>query len=324
MYSHKLLSLALSLFVVDSVVASPCRPSSFAVSSVAVTTLSESTTTILPVPSSTETSFFDTTLTTQAVETSDTETATTLVTSATSVDITTVDGETSTLVLDTTVTTEAITTTAAEVTTTAAETTTTAEAGCPQVTLLANPTPIFTSSEGIDLDDQYRIVVVPFDVGVFGASSSTVYVSVNGLITLGRGPNHAHLNAALPAQNIPEVAILPYWDDLYVAGGYCGIGISYEVIDTPRGRAFTVEYYVGGNGNPVGDHFTVSMFEDYPGIVRYAYYKTSRHGSSATVGAQNGMLKAQYSFNGVDSIPDNFYVEIDTSSGQGIFTSGRL
>ncbi|KAL3605319.1 hypothetical protein FPOAC2_00262 [Fusarium poae] len=288
--------------------------------STAIITLSETATTTLPVSSSAETSILDTTLTTQATETSEvkaeTETPTTLETSATSVDITTVDGETSTILLDTT---EATTTTAAEVTTTAAETTTTEAAGCPQVTVLANPTPIFSASDGNLYDDEYGTVGVPFEVGVFGSSSSTVYVSVNGLLTLGQAPGLAFVNSNLPAQDIPEISIMPYWDDFYITGGLCGIGISYEVYETRRGRTFTVEYYVS-----VNDHFTVSMYEDHPGLVRYAYYKTSRHGEGATVGVQNGMLKSQYSYNTPDSISDNFYVEIDTSSGEGVITSGQL
>ncbi|KAM0544894.1 hypothetical protein ACHAO7_008553 [Fusarium culmorum] len=290
-------------------------------SSLAVTTLSESTTTILPVSSSAETSLLDTTLASQATETIDTETATTVITRATSVDTTTVDDETSTTLLDITITTEAATTTAGEITTTAAETTTTAAAGCPQVTVLANPTSIFSSSEGKVFDDEQRTVVIPFDVGVFGASSSTLYVSVNGLLTLGRAPNTASFNAALPAQSLPEVAIMPYWSDLLVFPNLCGSGIAYEIYDTSRGQTFTVEYYVGIYGNPVGEHFTVSLYKDYPGLVRYVYYKTSRHGSSATVGVQNGMFKSQYSYNAEDSIPDRFWVEIDTSAIHEVTTS---
>lgn len=338
MHSKTFLSLALSAFVVNSAVASPCKPPSSAASkysfisgnisdvdvniflgSLTVTTLSESTTMILPVSSSTETSILDTTLASQTTETS--EAVTTATTSATSVDTSTADNKPSSTLLDTTIATEATTTTAGEVTTTAAETTTAATAGCPQVTVLANPTSIFSSSEGTVFDDEHRTVVTPFDVEVFGAFSSTVHVSVNGLLTLGRAPNTASFNAELPAQSLPEVSIMPYWDDLLVFPDLCGSGITYEIYDTSRGQTFTVEYYVGSYNNPVGEHFTVSMYKDYPGLVRYVYYKTSRHGSSATVGVQNGIFKSQYSYNAEDSIPDRFWVEIDTSNVQDVTTS---
>ncbi|KAF5229145.1 hypothetical protein FAUST_10617 [Fusarium austroamericanum] len=323
MHSKTFLSLALSLFVVDSAVASPCKPSSSATSSLAVSTLSESMTTTSPVSSSIETSLLDTTLASQATETSaiETETVTTVTASATFVSTATVDDETSTTLLDTTITTEASTTTAGGITTTTAETTTTAAAGCPQVTVLANPTSIFSSSDGMVFDDEHGTVVIPFDVEVFGASSSTLHVSVNGLLTLGRAPSTASYNAALPAQSLPEVAIMPYWSDLLVFPNLCGSGIAYEIYDTSRGQKFTVEYYVGSYNNPVGEHFTVSMYKDYPGLVRYVYYKTSMHGSSATVGVQNGIFKSQYSYNAEDSIPDRFWVEIDTSNVQDVTTS---
>lgn len=84
-----------------------------------------------------------------------------------------------------TTTTDAVTTTTeAEITTTEAETTT-KEAAYSRVTVLANPTPIFVSeSDGTIYDDTYQGVTLPFPVSVSGSSSSTVYVSVNGFLSL--------------------------------------------------------------------------------------------------------------------------------------------
>jgi hypothetical protein len=219
----------------------------------------------------------------------------------------------------------ASTTTQGETSTAEAETTTTAEAFCAQTTILANPTPIFAGSEGVIYDDDYRTVEAPFPVGVFGSSSSTVYVSTNGILSLGSGAI-AFTNKELPTTAVPSISIMPYWDDLFILNDQiCGAGITYDVYETSRGQTFTVEYYLSsGGGAGLSEHFTVSLYEDSPGLVRYVYYKTSQHGNSATVGLQNGQLFSQFSFNSFNSIPDQFFIEIDTSSGVAVTTSGQL
>ncbi|KAM0468233.1 hypothetical protein ACHAP7_011139 [Fusarium lateritium] len=302
MRSRKLLSLALSLFVAESVVAGPCKPLSSATGSIVSTTLSESTTTMLPVPSSTDskTSNLDTTISTSqastATDTSEakTDAATTLAASATA--------------------------------TAAAELIVTTEAFCAQTTVLANPTPIFDGHDGRVYDDSFRTVEVPFSVGVFGSYSTTVYVSTNGVLSLEQGST-AFINRELPSNAVPPISIMPYWDDLYILDEeVCSTGITYEVHETSRGNTFTVEYYLGSGGDISGttDHFTVSFYEQLPGLVRYVYYKTLINGQGATVGLQNGQLFSQFSYNSAGSIPDQFYIEIDTSSGDAITTSGQL
>ncbi|KAH7209872.1 hypothetical protein DER44DRAFT_864472 [Fusarium oxysporum] len=357
MHSKKLLSLALSLFIAESVVASPCKPKTTTdATSVASNTLSESTTTILPVSSTTETTLA-TIETSTAAETSETETetetATTLLTSTTAtsaVDTTTTEegtttaGETTTAVGDTTTTaaettattetgtttgeattTEAQTTTTAEAetTTTEATTTTAAEPVCAQTLLLANPTPIFGS--GNTVDDDSRSVVPPFSIEVYGVGSTDVYVGSNGFVTLSGGSSSFN-NGPLPAQSLPSISIMPYWDDLIIRGGTCNTGIYYDVYETDRGNTFTVEWQLGsiGLGDAAGEHFSASFYEDFPGLVRFEYYQTARHGSSATVGLQNGQQYSQYSYNQDNSIPDQFFVEIDTSSGTALTLSGAL
>ncbi|KAM0229673.1 hypothetical protein ACHAP5_011583 [Fusarium lateritium] len=227
----------------------------------------------------------------------------------------------------TTLVTSATTTAVAELATTAdAETTTTAEAFCAQTTVLDNPTPIFDGQDGVGYDDAFRAVEVPFSVGVFGLSSTTVYISTNGFISLEQG-SISFNNRELPSNAAPSISIMPYWDDLYVSDIVtCGTGITYEVYETSRGNTFTVEYYLGsaGDGGETTNHFTVNFYEQIPGLVRYVYYKRHRNGESATVGVQNGELLSQFSYNSVDSIPDQFYIEIDTSSGDAITTSGQL
>ncbi|KAH7242677.1 hypothetical protein BKA59DRAFT_481179 [Fusarium tricinctum] len=326
MHSKKLLSLALSLFVAESVVASPCKPPSSASSSIASTTLSESTTTIISVSSTT-----DSETATESSE-AETDTATTLATSTittAAVDTTTAAVETSIVLIETSTASNEATTTSSETTTTAAEagTTTAAEPFCAQTTVLANPTPFpkFDSEAEFGADDDYDSVTLPFPVGIFGSSSSTVYASTNGFLSLDSG-SAAYENKQLPTTNAPPISIMPYWTDLHVPSNtVCGTGIAYEVHETSKGQTFTVEYYIGTPGtSPSSEHFTVSLYKDYPGLVRYVYYKTSGHGQFATVGLQNGNLFSQFSFNSAGSIPDQFFIEIDTSSGVAVTTSGQL
>ncbi|KAI7762851.1 hypothetical protein LZL87_008292 [Fusarium oxysporum] len=353
MHSKKLLSLALSLFIADSVVASPCKPkTTTAATSVASTTLSESTTTILPVPSTTDTTLA-TIETSTAAETSETETATTFLTSTTAASVvdttTTEEGtttahettttvrETTTTAVETTATTETgtttgetttieaqtITTAEAETTTTEATTTTAVEPFYAQTLLLANPTPIFDSESAFD--DGYRSVVPPFPIDVYGVGSTDVYVGTNGFVSLNDGSS-SYNNGPLPAQNLPSISIMPYWDDLVIRAGTCNTGIYYDVYETDRGNTFTIEWQLGSIGLGAGtcEHFSATFYEDFPGLVRFEYYQTTKHGSSATVGLQNEQQYSQYSYNQDNSVPDQFFVEIDTSSGVAVIDTDPL
>ncbi|KAF5632415.1 uncharacterized protein FTJAE_7525 [Fusarium tjaetaba] len=338
MYSKRLLSLALSLFVVESVIAGPCKPKTTSATSAASTTLVASTTTTLPVSSTT-----DTTVATIVTSDTETEAATTLLTSTTAVSVadttttkegTTTADETTTTVVETTetgtttgeaTTTEAQTTTTAEAETTTAEATTTtaAEPVCAQTLVLANPTPIITDPL-VNTDDGNQGFTAPFPIGVFGSSSTSVFVSPNGLLSLDTGSN-AYGNYALPRSNIPAVSILPYWDDQYFRRDVCNTGVFYDVYETDRGQTLTVEWFVGSNSDTgFNEHYTASFYQDYPGLVRFEYYTTTRHGSGATIGVQNGQDYTQYSYNQDNAVPDQFYVEIDTSSGVGVIDSDPL
>ncbi|KAF5544750.1 hypothetical protein FMEXI_6389 [Fusarium mexicanum] len=310
MHSKKLLSLALSLFIAEAVVASPCKPKT--TTSVASTTLSDSTTTIPSVPSTTETTLA-TIETSAASETSETEneTATTLLTSTTAAPE-----------VDTT-TTEEGTTTAEETTTAEATTTTAGEPACAQTFVIANPTPIFDSES--TNDDSARSIVAPFPIGVFGTSSTNVFVTTNGMISLG-DYSLSYANDELPVNSLPATSIMPYWDDLTIRAGACNTGIYYDVYQSDRGNTLTIEWQLGsvGLGASTGEHFSASFYQDFPGVVRFEYYQTTKHGSSATVGLQNDQQFSQYSVNQENSIPNQFYIVIDTSSGDAVTLSGSL
>ncbi|KAF5578562.1 hypothetical protein FPANT_9942 [Fusarium pseudoanthophilum] len=340
MHSKKLLSLALRLFMAESVAAGPCKPkTTTSATSVASTTLAASTTTTLPVSSTT-----DTTMATIVTSGTETEAATTLLTSTTAASVadttTTEEGtstadETTTTVVETTetgttigetTTIEAQTTTTAEAETTTtveATTTTAAEPVCAQTLVLANPTPIITNPQ-VNTDDGNQGFTAPFPIGVFGASSTSVFVSPNGLLSLDTGSS-AYGNYPLPRSGIPAVSILPYWDDQYFRRDTCNTGVFYDVYETDRGQTLTVEWFVGSNADTgFNEHYTASFYQDYPGLVRFEYYTTTRHGSGATIGVQNGQDYTQYSYNQENAVPDRFYVEIDTSSGVGVIDSDPL
>ncbi|GKU05092.1 peptidase s8 and s53 subtilisin kexin sedolisin [Fusarium langsethiae] len=249
-----------------------------------------------------------------------TETSTEETTASISTTSLTEESETSTQ-LETTTT---ATTTAEETTTTAEEITTiaTTTIGCDSVVALTtvalpNPTPIFT--DNLDHDDDFVAIALPFNVANSG--QSTVYVSTNGVLSVGSGAD-AFNNEGLPSTDLPSVAICAYWDDLYLKRSR-GDTVVYEVFDGQNGMQATFEWVIGRFANTGPFHFTATIYEDYPDVFRFRYYITPEKGSSATTGAQNrdSGKTNQVSFNDAGSAQDgtSVYININGITEKGPF-----
>jgi hypothetical protein len=177
---------------------------------------------------------------------------------------------------------------------------------------LANPTPVF--DDNLDHDDDFVPVVLPFAVG----GSTTVYVSMNGVVSVGAGTDKFN-NDALPSENLPAIAFAPYWDDLYLSRSR-GHTIVYEVFNGQFGNEVTFEFLIGRFIDNGLFHFEVSFLESQPNSVRFQYYTTPEKGSSATVGIQNRntgkFILVEY--NEANSIADGAAVIMSSESGDQI------
>ncbi|KAG5657954.1 hypothetical protein KAF25_006905 [Fusarium avenaceum] len=218
----------------------------------------------------------------------------------------------------TSTTADITTTTTTDITTTTAESTTTT--GCNSVdplttVALANPTPVF--DDALDHDDDFTAIVLPFAVG----GSTTVYVSTNGVVSVGAGTDEFN-NDALPSENLPAIAFAPYWDDLYLSRSR-GHTIVYEVFNGQFGNEVTFEFLIGRFIDNGLFHFEVSFLESQPNAVRFQYYTTPEKGSSATVGIQNRntgkFILVEY--NEANSIADGAAVIMSSDSGAQIDSS---
>ncbi|OBS23203.1 hypothetical protein FPOA_03757 [Fusarium poae] len=216
------------------------------------------------------------------------------------------------------------TTTTDEETTTTAEATTTTSSCDSEVILttvaLLNPTPIFGNAY---YDDSVANIALPFNIA--GSGQSTVYVSTNGVISLGSGGYPAEPgNRPLPTQAIPGIAVCPYWDD-FILDRSRGHSVAYEVFDGQHGTQATFEWVVGRYLGPPGDdqnddslfHFTATFYQNFPQIFRFSYYTTTDKGSSATTGVQNSAIESyrQISFNAEGSVQDGTSVFINLLTG---------
>ncbi|RGP70256.1 peptidase s8 and s53 subtilisin kexin sedolisin [Fusarium sporotrichioides] len=315
-------SQSVSLFPTSSSADSTVTAASTDVSSSSESSLESSSSTVLSTDSTvttdgtfTETSTEETTASiSTATLTEESETSTQLETTTTAEEATT----TATTTVEETTTTAEETTTTAEETTTIATTTT----GCDSVVALTtvalpNPTPIFT--DNLDHDDDFVAIALPFNVANSG--QSTVYVSTNGVLSVGSGAD-AFNNEGLPSTDLPSVAICAYWDDLYLKRSR-GDTIVYEVFDGQNGMQATFEWVIGRFANTGPFHFTATIYEDYPDVFRFRYYTTPEKGSSATTGAQNrdSGKTNQVSFNDAGSVQDgtSVYISINGITQIGPF-----
>jgi hypothetical protein len=152
---------------------------------------------------------------------------------------------------------------------------------------LASPTAIIGSLSGSpsSYDDSYYHLDLPFAIGAFGKSSSSIWLEINGCVSLDTGFG-TFSNTLLPSNNIAGTTLLGYWDDLYIFRG-TQQGIYYDITGEVGSRELKFEFYTSAfQRSNEYFHFITTFYGNQVGVVECKYFEASYNGLSATVGAQ--------------------------------------
>ncbi|KAF5529503.1 hypothetical protein FNAPI_13857 [Fusarium napiforme] len=247
--------------------------------------------------------------------TTDTETTISIETTITSETAITSEITTTTATLESTSTSDI--TTEISTTTSEAETTTTTTSPPSRAceSYLINPTVLFSGDQ--DNEDGVEELTLPFPVGLYTESSETIYVGVNGLISLFDNSIAQSSNNPFPDNGLPSVAIAAYWDDLRIKGN-TGYEITYRVYDDADYRAVNIDWCVV-DADDVVTHFMVILRAydlSNPESVFMRYFQ-SNGGKSATIAVQNlaDAKSQQFSYNMENAVPDGCTVLFFTIGG---------
>ncbi|KAK6523607.1 hypothetical protein TWF281_001589 [Arthrobotrys megalospora] len=190
---------------------------------------------------------------------------------------------------------------------------------------LSSPTAIFgdvvNGSPG-NYDDVWAPLSLPFPIELYNVSSSDIYVSVNGFISLDQQPGTSFINSQLPvgddvsgANRLPNTSALALWDDLYIYAG-TQQGIYYQIDGTtPGSRVISFEFYTSAyRRNTEFFHFLMRYQEARPNRMVFRYFQVSGGGVSATIGAQSRSqnLWVQWSLDQANAVSDGQTLVLDT------------
>ncbi|KAF5532992.1 hypothetical protein FMEXI_12075 [Fusarium mexicanum] len=208
-----------------------------------------------------------------------------------------------------------ITTEISTITSEAETTTTTSPPSRACESYLVDPTVLFSGDQ--DNEDGVEELTLPFPVGIYTESSETIYVGVNGLISLFDNSIAQSSNNPFPDDGLPSVAIAAYWDNLRIKGN-AGYEITYRVYDDADYRAVNIDWCVV-DADDVVTHFMVILRAydlSNPESVFMRYFQ-SNGGKSATIAVQNlGDVKSeQFSYNMENAVPDGCTVLFFTIGG---------
>ncbi|KAF5558735.1 hypothetical protein FPHYL_7326 [Fusarium phyllophilum] len=228
---------------------------------------------------------------------------------------TTVDMETtiSTEITSTTATLESASTSGitTEISTTTSEAETTTTTSPPSracESYLINPTVLFSGDQ--DNEDGVEELTLPFPVGLYTESSETIYVGVNGLISLFDNSIAQSSNNPFPDNGLPSVVIAAYWDNLRIKGN-AGYEIMYRIYDDADYRAVNIDW-CAVDADDVVTHFMVILRAydlSNPESVFMRYFQ-SNGGKSAT-----NAKSQQFSYNMENAVPDGCTVLFFTIGG---------
>ncbi|KAF3916610.1 hypothetical protein ABW20_dc0103661 [Dactylellina cionopaga] len=205
--------------------------------------------------------------------------------------------------------------------------------------VLTSPTsvPGFKKNEpaAFDLDDTFYDLEFDFQVEVYGYKSNHIFVSVNGLLWLddfAEGNYWFYFNdadnngAALPLgpDDLPDVAILPFWSDLFINGGYVQ-GIWYQVSGSAGSKSVTLEYIVSEFGSTNDDyHFTITLSQGANANKVFVKFYNVLDSSAGTVAVQHKSDNKALVFSRYGSaVVNGLSLEFDTSANT-IHTLGSI
>jgi hypothetical protein len=144
------------------------------------------------------------------------------------------------------------------------------------------------------------------------------------MITLGSGTAVYDNNGlGFPNQYLPSLTIAGLFDDLYIYQG-TQQGIYYEIVGETGSRQVIFEFYMSAYQRPTEYyHFSMTFYEDQPGVSLFKYYEVSRSGTSASIGVQQYSTGKSLVFAHLQhAITWNYWVKIDSVGGT--YTAGNL
>ncbi|KAG7413786.1 hypothetical protein Forpe1208_v007327 [Fusarium oxysporum f. sp. rapae] len=197
------------------------------------------------------------------------------------------------------------TTTTVDTTTSHTSTTTSSEATGTRTCTEGLSEPLIIFGGQRPSDNGMEWLVLPFLITIYGQASDMLYISPNGLVTLGDSFGaDSFSNVALPAENVELLAIFPYWVDMIVPEG-SGAEATYQI------EVSTIDCCVFSTSDGTDpNYFQMVVSEDQLAPFTFFYYTIQPGGRVATIGAQNRGSDQFLQYYG--PIPDRTFMEVST------------
>ncbi|CAF3700582.1 unnamed protein product [Rotaria sp. Silwood1] len=156
----------------------------------------------------------------------------------------------------------------------------------------------------LSVDDVVYTLSVPFNISMYGFSTTTPTVTTNGVVCLSSCSN-AYTNGNLPTSSFSGPTALGYWDDLMIYAS-TSQSVYYGTTGTAPNRSLVFEFYESHYGQSTQYyHFQIVFYENIPDVVDFLYFQISDGGSSATIGVQSSGSGSSitYAVNQANSVP---------------------
>ncbi|MDF5758953.1 S8 family serine peptidase [Spongiactinospora sp. TRM90649] len=159
--------------------------------------------------------------------------------------------------------------------------------------------PFVAGTEPLDLADNgyAKEVTMPFAVPLYGSASSRIWIGAKGYAAF-EEPDSIFSNDPLPSVYPPDLAIYPFWDEMYFDEQS---SVHTATVGTAPHRAFVIEWRNIAKSDAV--HLTFSALLGEDGTISFRYKDAGEIrldlGRSATIGIENADSTdaLQYSYN---------------------------
>ncbi len=136
-------------------------------------------------------------------------------------------------------------------------------------------------------DDALTTITTPFPLLLYGQSYTQALLSTNGFLTFGADPGAAYTSSPLPAAALPNAAVYPFWDDLWLD---TQSSVRTAVLGSAPTRQFVIEWRNVGFYTATEKRITFEIVFSESGQIVFNYASLDdpqEQGLEATVGVEN-------------------------------------